>query len=484
MIKPISPAVTLETKPRPIWADEYREKSWQVVGLLYPYLPREGPDGAIMLLESLNALILAGDDVLQTTCGLPVRGHHISLVRQGSLTFPALAELRIKGGPLQRVHLGCDALLCGELAGLLGDTEGEAGVEVLTNRFLDHLVSELEGRNPRGNVHHLEVGPVDLVSRGLRSFGLRLETDIGQLYILAEVPSRMEMEVAKNSDYMAAMESAHLPREWGARQAIDSPRAVENFLIFLRKVEGDVYFEIPGEDAAHYVHSGVLLDQGTFDGERGLKFCTDLSESTHGGLKQGDVVFATVGVGERSLQFSMSYLGEATHMLAHGVELPCAIFLPPEKVTVAQRRLAFRIPVPLDIPIELHCGSGVTAPSPWAIDEPIALPPLRGTLADLSFSGVRVAVEGSDNCQCLEINQQVVCDIRFPELDEPLSLLGVVRRTTSRLVDRNERQQEVGLEFLILGDGDRTALEYIRQFVLAEQRGRLARRVHVSGITS
>ena len=68
-----------------------------------------------MILETLDGLIRAGIDALQTTCGLTVRQAHVSLVGNGSLTFPALGELRIRNGTLQTVHLGCDTVLVGQL---------------------------------------------------------------------------------------------------------------------------------------------------------------------------------------------------------------------------------------------------------------------------------------------------------------------------------------------------------------------------------
>jgi len=437
-----------------------------------------------MLLESLNALVLAGDDALQTTCGLTVVEHHVSLIRQGSLTFPALGQLQLKGAPLQEVHLGCDSLLCGQLAGLEGKSTAETGIEALTDRFLNQLLGELAGRHPRGTMHQLDIGPMNLASRGLRTFGIRLETGVGQLFVLAEVPSRMEMELAKGSDYVRAIEATYLPREWTNRQAIAGKLALENFLVFLRKVEGDVYFEIPGNEKVSYVHAGVLLDNGTFDGVRGLKFCTDLSTDAEVALQRGDEVRASVGVGERSLQFRLSYLGAATHALANGAELPCSFFLPPDEVTIAQRRLAFRIPVREEISVELHRGITTNDTSPWGDQDLPDTPLLRGILADLSFSGARVVVTEMNEGPCLRLNSRVVCEIQFPEMEEPLPVLSVVRRVSSRLADRNQRQQEIGLEFLISQDTDRTSLEHIRQFVLAEQRACLAQRIHCTGIST
>jgi len=452
------------------------------MGPLSRRLPRWGLDEQTMLLESLNALISAGGHTLHTICGLPVVGREITQIRQGSLTFPALGELRIKGGPLQRVHLGCDSLLCGHLAGQVEGEENETGIEALIACFLQQFLSGLEAHNPQCEVHAPDASPVNLVSRGVRSFGIRLDTGSGQLFILVEVSSLIELELAKGSDFVPTMVATYLPRQWESCKSFASQLDIENFLVFLRKTEGDVYFEIPGDGEFHYLHSGTLLDHGTLDGVCGLKFCTDLSHADQAGLQKGDMVRTTVGVDDRSLQFSMSYLGAAVHRL-NGAEFPCAFFLPPNTVAITQRRLAFRIPVSTEVKVELHCGNGSNEVSPWSNQDTPIEPLFRGILGDLSFSGACVVTDELTNGNWLEINRRVVCDIHFPDMDEPLSVLGVVRRSTSRLVNRQDRQHEVGLEFLIYEDTDRTALDYIRQFVLAEQRSRLSQRVPDGGIS-
>jgi len=435
-----------------------------------------------MLLESLNALILAADDALQTSCGLSVIGHHVSLVRQGSLTFPALGELRIKGAGLQKVYLGADSLLCSELVNMVEGGGAETGIEALTYRFLQQLLGELDGRNPRGEIVNLEVGPMNLTSRGLRSFGLRMETEAGQLFLLAEVPSKLEMEIAKGSDFVPAMEATYLPREWGNRQGIDNKLAVDNFLVFLRKVEADVHFEIPGTGDGHHLYSGILIDNGTFEGELGLKFCTDFSEAAAGGLTKGDVVRASVGVDERSLQFPMTYLGQSVHAIGNGATVPCAFFVPPKSIAISQRRLAFRIPVPSSVAVEVYCGDSITGMSPWSDQVVDAVPLFCGRLADLSFSGARIITEEAVAGIGLELGSKVVCELKF-DGEEKLTVLGIVRRFTSRLANSNTRQQELGLEFLIQDDTDRAAMDGIRQYVLAEQRARLSRRILVGGMS-
>jgi hypothetical protein len=192
-------------------------------------------------------------------------------------------------------------------------------------------------------------------------------------------------------------------------------------------------------------------------------------------------VRASVGIEDRSLAFAMEYLGEGSHPLAGPAEVPCLFFAPPTSVAISQRRLAFRIPVDQGVRVDLRGGDGTSSPSPWGDRHPGDEQIVCGNLGDLSFSGARIVVDPTAVGPLLELNRRVICDLHLPGLSEPLSVLGAVRRFTSRLVDRNERQYEVGLEFLISQDADRSSLEQIRQFVLAQQRTRLAKRINVSG---
>jgi hypothetical protein len=65
-------------------------------------------------------------------------------------------------------------------------------------------------------------------------------------------------------------------------------------------------------------------------------------------------------------------------------------------------------------------------------------------------------------------------------MDEPIQVMGVIRRSTTGPADRNQWQDEIGLEFLVSPNGDRSGLEYLRQFVLGLQRSKLAQRLQVT----
>lgn len=432
-----------------------------------------------MIPETLDALIRAGSDALQTTCGLTVTRAHVSLVRQGSLTFPALGELRIRNGTLQKVHLGSDTALVGQLAGRISGGTG-SGLEVLASRVLANLIEDMEGRRPRGAVENLAVAPVTLHTRGQRTFGVRLETDAGRLFLLAEVPSKIELEEAKNSEFVAGMVKTYLPRDWIQRQQLQSGAAIDAFLVFARKVEADIYLEVPGGDGAADLRGGVLLGNGSISGRRALKLCVDLADDDLSAPARGDAVRATVGLEDRSFTFGLEYLGEADHPLSGGASLPCAWFAVPEAIAITQRRRAFRMPLPMPVTAELEQQGGLNLNSPWGDCE---REPARtaGTVRDLSFAGARLVLPDAADDPILEPGNRVRCHLHLPGEPRALEINAVIRRVSLSLADRNEWQRDIGLEFQVVDEEDRATVDRIREFVLSVQRYRLAKRIDLAG---
>lgn len=432
-----------------------------------------------MLLETLNALNEAGTEALNSTCGMTVTSRDVSLVREGRQSFSSLATLKIKGCALQIVHLGCDEQLADTLASVSAPAVGASGLDVLAGCFLDHLLEKFDDRNPRGAVDSVQKVPVTLHTRGVRTFQFLLDTGRGQLFFLAEVPSRTEMAIAKGSEYLASMESIYLPSDWHSCEEMSGHEEIESFLTFLRKSEGDIYLEAPAGDGTATMHSGLLVEACQVENRPALKLITDFSDPALGVPAPGSEVATTVGVGDRSLEFTLTYLGPASQELPSGAELPCACFSLPTRITVGQRRRTFRVPVGEMVKVELESVLGQGEASPWS-DAEIAPSTISGRLADLSFSGARIIADHEQLCTNFQKDGRVVCRMYFPEMEGPLQVMGVIRRSTAGLADRNEWQDEIGLEFLVSPDGDRTALDYVRQFVLQVQRAKLAQRLQVT----
>ena len=100
-----------------------------------------------------------------------------------------------------------------------GDT-GRSGLDALAGSFLSCLLDKFDDRNPRGSIELVNEAPATFQTRGVRTFHFDLDTGKGRLFLLAEVPSRAELDLAKGSEFMASMESIYLPADWhGSRAA-------------------------------------------------------------------------------------------------------------------------------------------------------------------------------------------------------------------------------------------------------------------------
>lgn len=434
-----------------------------------------------MLLQTLKTLIIAGKDALRSTCELPVTDEHITQIRRGHLTFPSLGELGFSGGVLHQIHLGCDAILCSQLAGRVDSSSSESGLKILSNKILKNVLEDLDDRRTRGWVESLDVGPLNLHSSGVRSFGFRMQTEIGQLYMMAEIPSKMELAAANDGDILAPLAATYLPRGWASFSEIKSSSAIDSFLIFLRKTEIDIQVEVPAENKMFSVHTGVLLETVTYEGQRTLRVCLDVSESEGKSLKKGDTVYARVGVQDRAITFATSYLGTGDYPVVGSATIKCVYFSLPAELKVEQRRRAFRIEASERIPVEIEIMVPEAVDLNLSDDEEETAV-VRGRLADLSFSGARIIADQNKLMKCVRDNSHVTCRLFFPDERDPLEVMAIIRRATIRLTDRDNQKDEIGLEFLASTGGDRQALEFIRQYVLSQQRSWLADRIHVAGV--
>lgn len=434
-----------------------------------------------MLLQTLKTLIMAGSDALESTCSVPVTEEHITQVRHGHLTFPSLGELRFSGGTLQQVHLGCDAILCARLEEKISSTPSQSGLEVLSNKFLENVLEAMDTRRPQGWVEKLQVGPLSLHSRGVRSFGFRLETELGQFYLMAEVPSRAELDMAKEGEYLTSMVATYFDNGWITNQAIKTTSAIDNFLIFLRKTEIDIQVDVPEDGDMYSIHTGVLLETSNFHNQRALCVSMDVSGPEGKAMKTGDVIRARVGVQDRAIMFTGEYLGVGEYPVVGTATINCVYFSMPSELHVEQRRRAFRIDPSERIPVEISCTIKESLDAEFG-PEHGQESSIRGRLADLSFSGARIVADPEKLMSCVGEDSHVSCRLHFPGEVEPLEIMGIIRRASTRLIDRDSQQNEIGLEFLVSEDDDREALEFIRQYVLSQQRNWLSQRIHVAGV--
>jgi hypothetical protein len=432
-----------------------------------------------MLLDTLNALNLAGAEALESICGLQVKERDLSLVREGRQNLRSLVTLKLKGCPLQMVHLGCDEALAEHLVSDGSECESGGGLNGFARGFMTQLLDKFDGRHPRGTVEDQAETPSTLHTRGVRTFQVRLDTDHGQLSLLVEVPSRTELAIAKGSEFLTSMESIYLPRDWHVRQELTDADDVDNFLAFLRKSEADVYLETPAGDGIATLNWGLLIEVCHWDDRPALKLVTDYLDPARGIPKPGAPVEASVGIDDRSLEFGMTYLAPAGHELAPDTRLPCALFSVPRTISIGQRRQAFRVPISPTVSVELEPAGDGTGYSPWG-DRTEAGQVVTGCLVDLSFSGARILTDHSLPWPRLQRESRVLCRVHFPDMQEPLQVVGIVRRLILNQPDRDQVRDEIGLEFLVSNHGDRASLDFIRQYVLEVQRAHLAQRLQVT----
>ncbi len=431
-----------------------------------------------MLIETLKNLIVAGSHALDATCGVQVRCESVNQIRHGSVTFPSLGAIKITRGALQRIHLGCNSDLGTILMNLAEPGTDRTGVDALLDEFLKKLLSEMDSRNPKGMVQKTGIGTQTLYTRGVRSFGFRLDTEMGQLFLLAEVPSRLEFEEARGSEFLDTMISTFLPGDWIQRESIDSTGVIESFLVLLRKTEGDVELEFPCDDRECFIHSGVLLETCKVDGRSALRMSVDLASMGGKGPQPGEEVVARFGLKDRSLRFNLRYLGTSTYPVAGEAALDCLLFEQPECLEIDQRRRAFRISVASRIPVEIEDLAQSTDPFHPDYGSDVG-PLISGHLADLSFSGARMITDDEQEPVALPEGTRVLCRLFFPDCPHGHEIHGIIRRSTTSLIGRDHTVADVGIEFLASPDMDRSAIDEIRQFVLSEQRRWLARRVNV-----
>ncbi len=434
-----------------------------------------------MLINTLKMLVMAGKNALGTTCGLPVIDEEITQIRHGNITFPSLGEISFSGSTLQKIQLGCDTQLCGQLAENLDGSSGTSGMEVLAQRFLDNVLEDMEGRWPKGWVDSMDLGPVSLHSRGVRSFGVRLQTENGQFYLMTEVPSKAELELSHNEGYLNTMARNYLPREWFNLTTIDLASDIENFLVFLRKTEVDVQIDVPADDDYYTLHTGILIENTTRNDRRVMRLSMDVSGPEGKALSVNDKVNVRVGLYGGALTFESTFLGTSQYRVTESASINCIDIAWPAKLNIEQRRRAFRIDPAERIPVVIQSQGSPEESNPWSLNTESETK-VRGRLADLSFSGARIIASRNSLLGTFDEGSRISCRFFFPDEEEDYKVVGIIRRATISLADQDTQQDEVGIEFLVDENSDRSSLEYIRQYVLSKQRAWLAQRVHVSGV--
>ncbi len=443
-----------------------------------------------MLTKTLKMLIVTGKRALKASYGLSVVTETITQMNYGKLEFPSLGVLGFTRAPLQQIYIGCDDNLRVHLENNASQSNG--GVEGFVGRYLNSSLKEMSSRNPRGMVESFGAKTLSLQSRGMRSYGICLQTEKGQLFLMAEVPSLAELEGAKGPEFMATMAASNLPRGWASAEEIKSSGAIEKLMIFLRKTEVDVHVEVPVGDAMCTINSGILLEIFKLGKNRAIRLRMDISDPEGKLPNEGDEIQIRVGVQDRAFSFTTNMLSLGTSLIEGSATINCLNLLVPTVVKLDQNRSAFRIDAPEKIPVEIKWIDSNSSQTPISSEEAdstdelemveeLENPAFRGQLMDLSFSGVKIIADLTSLTSPVLGDSLVACRLFFPDEQESLTVKGIVRWVNNSLGAKDNPQDAIGLEFLEGDESNRTGLEYIRQYILRKQRMVLAKRIHVAG---
>jgi hypothetical protein len=211
-----------------------------------------------------------------------------------------------------------------------------------------------------------------------------------------------------------------------------------------------------------------------------LLLAMDLPGHEETPLKPGTAVTIHAGVRGRHVAMASEYLGCSNRKVGGGAEMACPVFAVPEAVDSDQRRKAFRIPITTRIVAEIE-HIDATGEDDDAVDAPAAGPTALVQVQDLSFTGARLGAPEGQLRSHFAVGESVRCRMVFPGMEKVAELVALIRRADSVPAERGERQDVLGVEFQVTDVTCRRNLEFIRDYVLSEQRSLLAQRVHVLG---
>src|SRR6056297_2552428 len=151
-----------------------------------------------MLRETLTAIAQAGRAALQQTVAPDEPRILATQVREWSFALPGLGLVTVANSPVHQVYLGFSRPLAEHLA----DT---AGQERVLEEYKKQLVQRVPARRPIGSWQLLPPDGAPRVLRGVRSFILRQQTVAGNLYLMADLASRAELESLREPGWDLAL---------------------------------------------------------------------------------------------------------------------------------------------------------------------------------------------------------------------------------------------------------------------------------------
>lgn len=424
-----------------------------------------------MIHETLTAIGMAGRRALQSLGERVEVRTQISQVREWSFAMPSLARITVANSPIHQVYAGISQ----PLAQYLGDLSRQ---EVLYDRLKQALVERIPASRPIGALEILPPDGSARVLRGVRSFILRQQTAVGNLYLMAEVASRGEYESMRQAAWEEDLARQLLPRNLAKMDTIESQADITRLGSYLSRFEHDIEMLLPGADGLVHSGNGVLVNTSKGDGRTLLWLSVDFDKEQRTLLQPGRELEGSFGAAGRVFRFRAICAGSAALSLEGVADLSCTLIEMPQRFNLDQRRRYFRV-TPGG-----YLSARMTVSSMPAGFDLLSSPPSASTRApqelearvvDLSFSGVGLVLMRErptglcDGC-CVQLR------LTGEGLSQNVELSGLVRRLHKKPCGRGRYEIQLGIEFIADRSEDRQGLQVVRQYVMAQQRELLASR--------
>ncbi len=434
-----------------------------------------------MLKKTLGIIVNACRDAISNACGLEIVDQNIIQVPERAHTFAEMASVRGIHAPVHDLHFACDQQMSQALAS--GATAAKS-FAALSEAFYEKLSNEVALISRRGHFARQPAESPTCHQRGIRSFSFEIATEMGRIFVVADLASQLEIGKSKGGDFEIGITNAHMRGDFLNLSELTSGRDIDSLMIVLRKLEADINLELLEGGRTTNVFSGVLMEQAKQNNQRVIRMSWDWPDQESFAISANSEVKASFGILGRLFQFKTPVVGIEMSYLDDDVGLPCALLAMPKAIVTSQRRQSFRLEPTSRVIVEIE-----TAPPDLEMD---AQPPrkskrkqppkdiVRATVADISFGGAKLVAPRDELMQKFAIDQVVRCTFRFPGVEEGKILYGTVNRLRTFFGSRNTWLDDLGLEFLIDHQPNKPALDYIQQFILSEQRRVLAKRVTVT----
>ncbi len=436
-----------------------------------------------MLKETIGALVKACHHAVVSGCWLEVTGQRVVQVPEREFSFAACALLRGENAPVYDVHLGCDERL---LRFLKDNSSPDQGFSLCADIFREHLAGQLRQIFPQARVAPAVVDEGDWHARGIRSFLLEMCTPEGSLFVVADLPSRLELATSRGSGFENSVINAHLRFDYLTVSELKDRQSIDSLLLVLGKLETDLEVTVTADGEVLGAFTGILLEQGTQDNQPIIRMTWDWPVCQDFPFTAGNGISLSFGLHGRLFCCETVITGFELCELDQSASIPCATMTLPERVYTRQRRQSFRLrPLQqMNVTLRSLSADGIAPAAARDGGTGDATGITQAAIGDISFEGFRLVAARGQLTEHFAPGESVHC--RFDSLGAGRAheIQGTIRRVRAVLGRHGKWIDELAVEFLAVGQSGQATLDAVRQFILAEQRSTLAKRVQLDATES